>query len=149
MPTCRPWEPPLCHKVKAAQNEVRGPPPVSCGLTSEKAIRGQSDTYSLPLSDGENVVQWLCYIILNSSETKKVKSQWATDLNLRPKTIRLVQFSSIQSLSHVQLFVTPWTTACQASLFITSSQSPSKPMPIVSVMPSNHLILCCPLLLLP
>ena len=80
---------------------------MSCGLTSEKAIRGQSDTYSLPLSDGENVVQWLCYIILNSSETKKVKSQWATDLNLRPKTIRLVQFSSIQSLSHVQLFVTP------------------------------------------
>ena len=53
-------------------------------------------------------------------------------------------FSSVQSLSHVQLFVTPWTAAFQASLSITSSRSPPKPE---SVMPSNHLILCCPLLL--
>ena len=52
-------------------------------------------------------------------------------------------------LSHVQLFATPWTTACQASLFITNSRSPPKPMSIVLVMPSNHLILCYPLLLLP
>ena len=58
-------------------------------------------------------------------------------------------FSSVQSLSHVQLFATPWTAAHQASLSITSSQSPPKPMSIKSVMPSNHLILCCPLLLLP
>ena len=55
----------------------------------------------------------------------------------------------VQSLSHVQLFETPCTAACQASLFITNSQSPPKPMSIVSVMPYNHLILCCPLLLLP
>ena len=59
------------------------------------------------------------------------------------------QFSSVQSLSCVQLFVTPWTTACQASLFITNSQSLLKLMSIESVMPSNHLILCRPLLLLP
>ena len=59
------------------------------------------------------------------------------------------QFSSVQSLSHVQLFVTPWNAACQASLSMTNSQSPPKPMSIESVMPSNHLILCCPLLLLP
>ena len=59
------------------------------------------------------------------------------------------QFSSVQSLSHVRLFVTPWTAAHQASLSITNSQSPSKPMSIESVMPSNHLILCRPLLLLP
>ena len=58
-------------------------------------------------------------------------------------------FSSIQLLSHVQLFVTPWTAAHQASLSITNSQRPPKPMSIESVMPSNHLILCCPLLLLP
>ena len=58
-------------------------------------------------------------------------------------------FCSVQSLSHVQFFATPWTTACQASLSITSSQSPPKPMSIESVMPSNHLILCHPLLLLP
>ena len=60
-----------------------------------------------------------------------------------------VQFSLVQSFSHVWLFATPWTAAHQASLSITNSWSPPKPMSIVSVMPSNHLILCCPLLLLP
>ena len=58
-------------------------------------------------------------------------------------------FSSVQSLSLVWLFVTPWTTACQASLSITISQSLPKPMSIESVMPSNYLILCHPLSLLP
>ena len=58
-------------------------------------------------------------------------------------------FFVVQSLSHVQLFATPWTAACQASLSITISQSLLKLMSIESVMPSNHLILCCPLLLLP
>ena len=56
---------------------------------------------------------------------------------------------SVQSLCRVQLFMTPWTTARQASLSITKSGSLPKLMPIESVMPSNHLILCCPLLLLP
>ena len=55
---------------------------------------------------------------------------------------------SVQSLSHV-LFATPWTAAHRASLSITSSQSPLKLMSIKSMMPSNHLILCRPLLLLP
>ena len=59
------------------------------------------------------------------------------------------QFSSVQWLSSVWLFVTSWTAARQASLSITKSRSPPKPMSIESVMPSNHLILCCPLLLLP
>ena len=58
-------------------------------------------------------------------------------------------FSSVQSLSHVQLFTTPWTAACQASLSITNSQSLLKLMCIKSVMPSNHLIFCHPLLLPP
>ena len=58
-------------------------------------------------------------------------------------------FSSVQSLSRVWTFVTPWTTACQASLSITNSQGLLKLMSIESVMPSNHLILCHPLLLLP
>ena len=53
----------------------------------------------------------------------------------------------VQSLSHVQLFKTPWTAVCQASLFITISWSLLKLMSIESVMPSNHLILCRPLLL--
>ena len=60
-----------------------------------------------------------------------------------------VQFSSVQSLSRVRLFVTPWTATHQASLFITNYQSLLKLMSIDSVMPSNHLILCHPLLLLP
>ena len=59
-----------------------------------------------------------------------------------------IQFSSVQLLSHVQLFVTPGTVACQASLSITNSQSPPKPMSIVSVMPSDHITLWRPLLLL-
>ena len=58
-------------------------------------------------------------------------------------------FSSVQSLSHFRLFATPWTAACQASLFITSSWSLLKLMSIESVMQSNHLILCHHLLLLP
>ena len=57
--------------------------------------------------------------------------------------------SSVQSLSHVRLFVTPWTAALQASLSITKCWSLLKFMSIESVMPSNHLILCWPLLLLP
>ena len=59
------------------------------------------------------------------------------------------QISSVQSLSHVWLFATPWTTACQASLSITNSQSPLKLMSIESVMPFNHLILYRPLFLPP
>ena len=57
--------------------------------------------------------------------------------------------SSVQSLSHVRLFVTPWIAACQASLSITNSWSSLKLTSIESVMPSSHLILCRPLLLLP
>ena len=59
------------------------------------------------------------------------------------------EFSSVQSLSRVQLFATPWITACQASLSNTNSQSLLKLMSIESVMPSSHLILCRPLFLLP
>ena len=58
-------------------------------------------------------------------------------------------FSSVQSLSCVRLFATPWTAACQASLSITNSRNLLKLMSFESVMPSNHLILCYPLLLLP
>ena len=60
-----------------------------------------------------------------------------------------IQFSSVQSLSHVQLFATPWIAARQASLSIINSRSLLRLMPIELVMPSSHLILCCPLLLLP
>ena len=87
-------------------------------------------------------------------------------LKLYLKTIELIMFlvinnytgnkiliiafiSSVQSLSHVRLFATPWIAACQASLSITNSRSLPKLMSIESVMPSSHLILCHSLLLLP
>ena len=69
---------------------------------------------------------------------------WSHMPQLRPISVQ-----SVQSLSLVWLFPNPWTTACQASLSITNSWSPPKLMSIESVLPSNHLILCCPLLLLP
>ena len=79
----------------------------------------------------------------NSQRRNKVCSQ-----RIRNQFV-IIFPSSIQSLIRVQLFVTPWTAAHQASLSITNSQSPPKPMSIESVMPSNHLIFCSPLLLLP
>ena len=82
---------------------------------------------SLPLS-------WWCYPTISSSGI--------------PFSCPQSVFSSVQSLSWVRLFVTLWTTAHQASLSITDSQSLLKLMSIESVMPSNHLILCCPLLFL-
>ena len=66
-----------------------------------------------------------------------------------PKGTCSRQFSSVQPLTCVRLFATPWTAACQASLSITYSQSLLKLMSTESVMPSNHLILCRPLLLPP
>ena len=60
---------------------------------------------------------------------------------------KILQFSSVQLLSHFWLIAIPQTAACQASLSITNSQSLCKLMSIELVMPSNHLILCCPLLL--
>ena len=80
-------------------------------------------------------------------------SPWmASMLCFLNKTIEkemILYFSSVQSFIHDQLFATPWIAACQASLSITNSRSLLKLMSIESVMPSNHLILCRPLLLLP
>ena len=70
-------------------------------------------------------------------------------LSCKSSNVYQHQFSSIQSLSHVQLFATPWTAACQASLSITNSLSLLKLKSIKLVMPSNHLILCHALLFLP
>ena len=85
-----------------------------------------------------------------------LKKDWALELSIpgpaasrASSVLHGVQFSSVQSLSCLRLFATPWTAARQASLSIANSQSLLKLMPIESVMPSNHLILCCPLLLPP
>ena len=78
----------------------------------------------------------------------------STDLNVNliqntlTEILRIVQISQVQSLSHVQLFATPWTAVRPVYLTITNSQSLFKLISIQSVMPSNHLILCHPLLLL-
>ena len=68
---------------------------------------------------------------------------------VRASFINKTPLSSVQLLSRVRLSATPWIAACQAALSITNSQSPPKPMSIESVMPSSHLILCHPFLLLP
>ena len=75
-------------------------------------------------------------------------TSWQTDGETM-ETVTDFIFSSVQSLSRVRLFATLWTAACQASLSITNSWSLPKLMSIESVMPSSHLILCCPLFLLP
>ena len=76
---------------------------------------------------------------------------WVSCSCLRPLVYSMYNhsLSSVQLLSHVWFFATSWTSACQASLFITNSWSLHKLMSIALVMPSNHLILWCPLLLLP
>ena len=80
---------------------------------------------------------------------RKHSSPGSTENAIQDKPKEAHQFTSVQSLSRVRLFATPWTAAHQASLSITNSQSLPKPMSIESVMPSNHLILCHPILLLP
>ena len=75
--------------------------------------------------------------------TNKKRSEY------RGRKKKFIQFNSVQSLSCTRLFATPWTAARHASLSIENSQSLLKLMSIELVMPSNHLILCCPLLLLP
>ena len=81
-------------------------------------------------------------------EIKSKVNKWNL-IKLKSFCTRKETISSVQSLSHVRLFATPLTAAHQASLSITNSQSLPTPMSIDSVMPSNHLILCHPLLLLP
>ena len=86
------------------------------------------------------------------SPTKKQQPSKENNTNSRIKNIiteEFNQFSSVQSLSRVRLFVTPWITAHQASLSITNSRNSLRLTSIESVMPSSHLILCRPLSLLP
>ena len=96
-------------------------------------------------------------LFLSSSQLlAAVGSPWLVATLLHPRAASFshclllwVQLTSVQLLRRVRLFANPWTAACQASLSITNSQSPHKPMSIKLMMPSNHLILCRPLLLLP
>ena len=114
-------------------------------------------------SPGKNFRLISCMLYLNSSLFNEVNhvntAQWHSRgwrhsfphsfiLYLLEPTMCL-QFSSVQSLSRVQLFVTPWIAACQVSLSITTSRSSLRLTSIESMMPSSHLLLCHPLLLLP
>ena len=85
---------------------------------------------------------------LDESERREWKGGLKVNIQ-KTKIMASGPISSVHLLSCVRLFASPWTTARQASLSITNSRSPPKPMSIESVMPSNHLILCRPLLLLP
>ena len=89
--------------------------------------------------------------LYNNIKMYKLKARWPRYVSeqLESLTHICLSFSSVQSLSRVRLFVTAWITAHQASLSISNSRSPPKPMSIGLVMPSNHLILCHPLLHLP
>ena len=88
--------------------------------------------------------------IITSLETSTTKlSSLLSPSDFPLQMLPSVQYCSVQLLSCVRLFATPWTTVCQASLSITNSQSLLKLMSIESVMPSNHLILLRPLLLPP
>ena len=93
---------------------------------------------------------WMCHHWITENYSLSMISTMKIQVNtLHCKYRYLHQFSSVQSLSHVWLFATPWTAACQASLSITNSWSLLKLIPFESVMPSSHLILCRPFLLLP
>ena len=117
------------------------------GLQSSFSLNG---TPALPTSIA-SVFEFLdsfCHVILDINVSK---GEWKGNSGISVKSRRVFQFvcpcqTWVQSLSLVRLFATPWTTACQASLSITHSQSLLKLMSIVSVVPSNHLILCHPLL---
>ena len=110
---------------------VKNPPANAGDAREEGSIRG------LERSPGEGNGNSLQHSCLGNPMDRG--AWWAT----------IHQFSSLQSLSLVWLFATPWIAACQASLSITNSQSLPKLMSIESVMPSNHLLLCRPLLLPP
>ena len=86
---------------------------------------------------------WVCRVSKESDVTEQLNN------SERQTCKKVIQFSSVQSLSRIRLFATPWIAARQASLSITSSRSLLKLTPIESVMPSSHLILCRSLLLLP
>ena len=90
-----------------------------------------------------------CFHSIGGKQKEKLTSFDFGENVYSSKFLQWVQFSSVQSLSPVWLFVTPWIAARQASLSITNSLSSSKLMSIKSVMPSSYLILCRPLLLLP
>ena len=127
----RSWGQVLPHQVLTCQAHNR----VTLGADPPAPVEPAGDSAS---SDALTSASWKT--LSQNHLVKRFLNSWLT---------KRVQFSSVQSLSHVRLFAIPWTAAHQASLSITNSWSPPKPMSIESLIPSNHLILCRPFLLLP
>ena len=94
-------------------------------------------------------LEWLWFYYSDSELSSVRRRKTCSGTHILLNFLLVLQFSSVQLLSHVWLFIIPWTAARQASLSITNSRSPHKPMSIELVMPYNHLILCHPLLHLP
>ena len=130
---CTGIQAPLATRVKRS----KGIPEWQPQKINKEADEKPDICKSVPLRD-TGALGW------HRKSTKTVPAFWGPwkDLQLA------LWLSSVQSLSRVQLFATPWTAACQASLFIANSRSLPKLISIESVMPSNHLIFCHPLLLL-
>ena len=115
-----------------------------CGSAGKESACSTGDLGSIPglerSGEGKGLENSMDYIVHGVTKSQTQLSNFH---------FHCTHFSSVQSLSRVRGFVTPGTAARQASLSITSSRSLPKLMPIESVMPSNHLILCCSLLLPP
>ena len=112
------------------------------GISQAKILQLAAIPYSRESSLPSDEIQVSC-------TDRRILYCWATRKTCALFTWDFIQFSSVQLLSRVQLFVTPWTAASQASLSITDSQRLPKHMSIELVRLSNHLITCHPLLLLP
>ena len=140
----------LLSRIWAIPVQIRNAQKTSCGSKPTKSVerilcrssRLESvfafSSSSVPSRSGDN----------SGDTSNKIRHTFVENIYLKVTLVNF-QFRSVKSLSHVRLFVTPWTAACQASLSITNSWSLLKVMSIMSVMPSNHLILCRPLLFPP
>ena len=122
--------------------------PQTARISKQSILKECSPEYSLEILMLKLKLQYFGHLMWRTDSLEK--RPWAGTTNLSHfQILKLQKLSSVQSLSRVRLFVTPWTGAGQASLSITYSQSLLIFMSIELMMPSNHLILCCPLLLLP
>ena len=126
---------PSLHKVLLDWTVLR------CQIFPNKILHSGQVIVCIPPTQIFRALQMTCWFIyLNSILSKQFEKKFPT---------WKIQIISVQLVSGVLLFATPWIAACQASLSITNSQSSLKLISVESVMPSNHLILCRPLLFLP